>query len=503
MKMLNIILSVLFARLFGSDGYYEGYGQYGEGTGAEVQGLIKALEAQEGITDIANLVDGGALQPQSLETTLAMLTFQDKHLKFYKDIGTVKAYSTLEEYNIQDGYGSEGGFVGQMENPEEADPDFQRKYAVVKYIRTLWKTSDVLTLTRTVTSPEMKNKQAAMMRALRVCERTLFYGNTDYIPSSFDGLEKTTVDLATADHVIDMRGAALTEQVLKQAAELISVNYGTPTKMYTSPGTQTALDSLLYAGQRLNQESISAGGLVALGHKTTEMRTSYGNFVFEPDIFLSFETETVPKKKDPSTPGTMIEGATSEKAPAMPSFALTAQTTVTGSKWLTGEQVPPGTYGYRVSAINKYGKSIAAAAQTQAVASVGSVTVTITTGAGAYAETAYEVYREVVAAGGDYKLLGTIAKAPGGGTTAFVDLNATLSGYAKNFLVDNTTLGEDRTMALKQLAPMHSVEYAKIAPYRWGTVNFYAVPIFYAPLRNVMFKNCLVTNTTRNPLIDV
>ena len=127
---------------------------YGNGSFEEVTDLMKALTAQEGITDIANLVQGGALQPQSLETQLAMLTFSEKHLKFYKDISTSKAFSTLEEYSVQDGYGSEGGFVDQMENPEEGDPDFRREFAVVKYIRTMWRVSDVLMNTRQISDAE-------------------------------------------------------------------------------------------------------------------------------------------------------------------------------------------------------------------------------------------------------------------------------------------------------------------------------------------------------------
>lgn len=104
-----------------------------------MQSLLKALEAQEGVTDIANLQSVGALQPQSLEGTLALLTFQEKHLTLFRDVPKSSAASTLEEYSVQTGYGQEGGFVQQMESPLEGDPSAKREFARIKFLRDMWK----------------------------------------------------------------------------------------------------------------------------------------------------------------------------------------------------------------------------------------------------------------------------------------------------------------------------------------------------------------------------
>lgn len=470
--------------------------------------LVKALQAQEGETDIANLQGGGALQPQSLEATLAMLTFQEKHLKLWKDITKIKAFSTLEEYSIQDGYGSEGGFVGQLENPDEGDPDFRREFAVVKYIRDLWRTSDVLTHAKTITSAEMKNKQAAMMRSLRTWERTMFFGDSAIIPQSFDGILKTVETNGTVDHVIDMRGSALNENIMRQAAELISVNYGTATDMYLSPGVQTSIDSILFdaGSQRYNQEAVSSNsGLIGLGNKVTQMVTSFGNFNFKPDIFIRPEVETVPKIKDSANPKNLVEGATSPKAPAMPSFVLSAQpATVPGSLWAASGSggAVSGTYGYRVAAVNQYGKSQAAAAATETSVDAGSITVTITPGGGASPATGFIIYREATPGTGIYLKMKEVANS-GQATTVHVDLNVDLPGTSVSFLLDNTSVGEDRSIAFSQLAPMHSVEYAKIGPYRWGTVNMYGVPKYYAPLKYVVFKNVGIKKGQGSPIFEL
>jgi hypothetical protein len=478
---------------------------YGE-SGTDVKNLIKALQAQEGVTDIADLQDGGALQVQSLETQLAMLTFQEKHLKFYKDIGVVKAYSTLEEYSTQDGYGTEGGFVGQLENPEEDDADINREFAVVKYIRGLWRVSDVLGFTKTISNAEVIQVQAAMMRTLRTLERTLFFGDSDKIPQSFDGLERTILTKGSSYQVIDLRGAQITEANMKLAAEIISSNYGTPTTMYNSLSVQTTIDQILgnTTNQRLNIEQLGGNGKMALGSSVSEMRTAFGNFEIKPDIFINPESQGVPTIKNPANKSAIIEGATSTKAPATPTFSIAVNApTVAGSKWKTSGDggAIAGAYKYRVAAINQYGKSAAAVAQTSTVAANGALTLSITPGAGAYAATAYEIYRETAPGSGIIKLL-TIVKADASPKT-HQDLNDDLSGTSKSFLVDNTTLGDLRTMALSQLAPMHKVNYAKIGPYRWGTVNMYAVPKWYSPQRFVLFKNVGVQALVRNTVIDL
>jgi hypothetical protein len=477
---------------------------YGEGSSQDVKELIKALQAQEGVTDIADLEGGGALQMQSLETQLAMLTFQEQHIKFFKDIGVVKAFSTLEEYSTQDGYGTEGGFVGQLENPEEDDAEINREFAVVKYIRNLWRTSDVLGYTKKISNDEVIQVQAAMMRTLRTLEKTLFFGDSDKVPQAFDGLERTILTKGDSYQVIDLRGATITEANMKQGAEVINANYGIPTIMYNSLGVQTTIDQIMgnTTNQRLNINDLKGNGSMSLGSSVSEMRTSFGNFQLKPDIFINPESQGVPTIKNPADKSQIIEGATSAKAPATPTFSLAVNApTVAGSLWKTSGDggAIAGAYKYRVAAINQYGKSQAAVAQSATVAANGAITITITAGAGAYAATAYEVYRETAPGSGIIKYLTTVKASVG----SHQDLNADLSGTSKSFLIDNTTLGESRTMALAQLAPMHKVQYAKIAPYKWGAVNFYAVPKWYAPKRFVLYKNVGVQSLVRNDVIDL
>ena len=129
----------------------------------------------------------------------------------------------------------------------------------------------------------------------------------------------------------------------------------------------------------------------------------------------------------------------------------------------------------------------------------GALTITITAGGGSYPATAFEIYGETAPASGIYRYQATVKAS----VASYQDKNVDLPGTSQAVLVDNTTNGELRTMALSQLAPMHKVEYAKVAPYRWGTVNFYITPKWYAPLKYVQFKNIGVSKATTSPLLDL
>lgn len=481
---------------------WEGWGSDSQ---EQVAALAKALVAQEGITDYSTLRGGGALQPQSLEATLAMLTFGMSSIKFWKNIGIQKAYSTLEEYTRNEGYGTEaatGAFNTQLENPEGDDAELSRGTLRVKFMRQLWKVGDVLGHVRTVTNAEAIQVQAAMMRQLRALEYSLFFANSAWVPQAFDGLLPTIVALGSTDHLIDMRGAALSETILRQGAEVIKVNHGEATKMYNSTGVQTSIDALLSTaagGQRVIQNQLGTGNL-SLGWRVNEMRTSFGDFNFIPDIFLSRESQGVPTVKNAA--GVIVEGATSAKAPAVPTLVVTPTGAgAAGSLWAGAGVRVAGAYGFRVSAINRFGKSVACANVIATSVAAQGLSITITEGGGSFPATAYEIY-STLAAGTVLHRYMTTVPVTGAADTA-MDLNLDIPGTSIAFLVDDTSVGDHRTFAFKQLAPIHRVEYARVAPYRWGVVRLYGAPAWYAPRRLVAFKNIGVGAGYRNINLDL
>lgn len=487
-----------------------------EGFGTESQervaDLLKAMVAQEGVTDYASLRGAGSLMPQSLETSMIALTWGMEEIKLWKQIGIQKAFSTVEEYVKQEGYGeadATGGAVQQMENPVDADPEMARGVLRIKFMRQMWRVGDVLMNVRTITNAETLAVQASMMRLIRGVERQLFFGNSAMVPEQFDGMLKAITDLGTTnnDNYVDLRGVNISETAMRQAAEVIRINYGAPKRMYLSTGTQNTIDQLLSGSsfQRIEQNQLPASGEMSLGWTIKKMRTSFGTFDFEPDIFLSVESQGVPMVKNPTT-GVLQEGATSTQAPAIPTLAAGAVApVVAGSLWAasgSGGRIA-GSYVFRVVAINRFGKSRASVAASATVAATGAISLTITEGGGAYPATAYEIYATPAPTltSAAVKLMTTVAVT--GVSQTVRDMNVNLPGTGVAFLVDDTSVGDHRVFAFKQILPVHRTSYAKVAPYNWGTTSLYGAPVWYAPRRIVVFKNIGVGARYRNENLDL
>lgn len=489
---------------------------YGSSAMSDVQDLLKALEAQEGITDIANLTSIGALQPQSLEGTLALLTFQEKHLTLWRDIQKGSATSTLEEYTVQLNYGQEGGWVGQMETPVEGDPDWKRKFAEMKFLRTLWKVSDVSGLVTTIKDSEVAAKQAASLRLLRNINSTLYSGDSNLVSHQIDGFAKTIENNGSADHVVDLRGGVPTQNTFREIGELITSNYGNVEGAfcYCSPGGITTLAQILEnvgtsTAQRFQQGSVGADGGIDIGWSIKGINTPFGKLIPRTDLFIAseYEGKTVPKRPNPANPEAIIEGKTSVRAPETPGISVAVDApTVTDSKWSdTDFRASAKKYEYRVAAGNRFGLSAASAAADGGanVLANGAISVTITPGTTSnFPATYFEITSREEGTTGQFLFVKKIVDS-GSATTVFQDLNFDIPGTTRMFIIDMTAVGELRTFILKRLSPLHSKEYARIGEYRWGSINLYCAPFFYAPLRYAMIKNIKVGVISKSPRLEM
>lgn len=490
--------------------FYQGPGI---GLFGDVAAVLKALEAQSGITDVAQLRDLGSLQIQSLENTLAMLTFREQHARLWKDVPKGRANSTLEEYSVQTGYGQEGGWVGQMETPLEGDPTAFHDFSKVKFLRQLWKASDVSKLVQTIQPSDSWSKQAAVMRMIRAMDQTLWFGDESMVPDEINGIEKTIRENGSVDHVIDQRGVVPTDDTFNKAAELIYANQGNAegAGLYVSPGGQATLTSVIRATTGFDTRRIISAepsGLanMALGAHVGRVITDFGNLDPRTDLFLAslYESHAEPRIQDPSNPRNSIEGATSVRAPLTPGIGTAAIAgPVAGSLWAgTGVRVA-GDYRYKIYGVNKYGKSMASAATSAVtVAAGGAIDITIVPGASANPATAFVILGETAVGSGKYRFLARVA-ANGLTPVVYRDLNARIPGTTNMFVLDMTNVGEYRTLSVDLLAPIHAKSYATIGEYVWGSVNLYPTVKYYAPRRMVMITNVPVTRETKSTYIDL
>ena len=479
--------------------------------GNQIAELAKALLAPGAAGELYTS-PGGVLTMQSLEGMLANLTLNAADFTLWQDMNKIKAYSTVEEYDQQIGLGiSDGGFVGQMENPQFQDADFLKQIAIVKFLSEGWKVADVQEATQTIIDVRTRQQRAAMNRLLRNLDRSFYNGNSSWVPESIDGLAMT-IAATSSQQVFDMRGDNVTMATFNLAGQLITEGNGHAenAKIYVSPAGVQNLSTIIESNYATNNniKVIPTGGNnITIGGKISEIMTNFGKMTPRMDkiLGLEFEAQGVPQYFN-NTSKVWVEGATSDKAPSMPAAAATTAAGTSGSKFATGVTRPSGvTYRYRISARNKYGRSIACAIVTSNgnVAAGGSVNIVITPNqndAGDKIPSCFVIYSEQVASSGTFRYMDTIAADSTNPLAAvtYSDKNLYIPGTARMYIVDQTTAGEDRVMAYSQLLPIHNTDLAKIGRYSQGLINLYGAVKYYKPQVLVEIRNIGVTQSNPN-----
>lgn len=443
--------------------------------------------------------DGGVLRPESLERTLKILTYRQKHIKFWKEINKEPAYNIFEEYNLMNEVGGDSGaFTNEGELPEEIDSQYERKGQQVKFIGVVGQVTHPMMVVRTAHGPavtrEVENKTLWLMRQLEV---GLFKGRSDEIPREWDGVFKQILDgvsisdlntdLYSATDVIggstraatvvyDLRGGKLTEDIVEDATEGLINNYGMPHKIWGAPKTMSLLAKQYYPRQIVQTPATSG----RVGFAVKEIETQNGVVALEQDIFLRSGRQHGVKLA-PTT-------ATSTKAPSAPTLSAAGPGADAKSMFKAADA---GTYYFTATALNRFGESVASASISALLAAGESVALTVTDGGGGNGATAYKIYRSPVGAAdaaSNRKYMTTVKRGGGGGaaTTAVTDRNWLLPGTSFAWMAPESG---DQTYTFRQLAPMMRMPLATVAPStRWMQL-LYGTPIVYAPQFNVLFIN--------------
>jgi len=458
----------------------------------QIEALSKALLAP-GSSDELYSTSGGALTRQSLEGMLVDLTLNATDFTLWQDINKIKAFSTVEEYDQQIGVGiNDGGFVGQIENPEFRDPDILKQIAIVKFMSEGWTVGDVAEATNTIIDERTRSQRAAMTRLLRNLDIALYSGNSTWIPKSIDGLAKTIAG-ESSDQIKDMRGGSVSMATFNLIGQIITEANGHAenAKIYVSPAGVQNLSTIIESqaastGDRKIVEMGKNG--ITIGGRISGIMTAYGMMTPRMDKLLgmAFESKGVPQYYNNAT-AAWVEGATSDKAPSVPSITLTNDSaTVAGSLWLATGTRPSGVkYSYRVVARNAYGRSIACAAveSTSVLDTAGSLTINITPNpadAGSKLPSCFEIYSTKVGGSGVYRYMDTVEAAAAPLTPlTYVDKNLYIPGTARMYIIDQTQASEQRVLAFAQLLPIHNTDLAKIGRYSQGLINLYGVPKYY------------------------
>lgn len=440
----------------------------------ELNDLRKALEAGY---QVSGQTGGGALRVQSLESSLKVVTFTQRHFKFWQEVPKLPAYSTVEEYNRLNNYGPRvGGFIPEGVLPVQDDSTYTRMTSLVKYLGTTRQVSHPLTLVRPAHGDVIAlENQNGILWILERLENAFFRGDSTLVFSGegpeFDGMSR----LIDATNVIDLEGNPITEEVIEEGANTVLENFGTPTHMFLSPRAMADFSKLVFGKERFipQQASVSADGKV--GYFIQSVTTQAGPIGLRPDVFI---------RKTPTEPGS----ADNTSVPTAPSALAAGALAGTDGDF---EKSGAGTYTYSVTAANRFGQSAATIITAPAVFTAADflkhVPLTITNAVSvSIVPEFFIIYRSEADGTVRYEITRVKASSQANsGVTLFNDLNSVMPNTSEAYLGEMST----QVLAYKQLAPLMKMDLAIVAPaYRW-MILMYGVLILYAPKKWVKYKN--------------
>lgn len=459
------------------------YGQgvlngFGMGSMEEVEALNKALNTGTGVS-AGGTPTHSPLIVESLETSLKTLTYSEEHVKLWKKLAKLPAYSTVEEYNQLASYGSDGGgFIAEGQLPATEDSVYQRKHSFVKFLGTTREITHPMTLVRTAHGDiEAQESQNGILWILKKMEHALFWGDSSLAALGaegiqFDGLNKMV------QNKIDLKGKELTDVIVNSGANMVIQNYGIVTDMYLPYQVLSTFSQSYFPKERVIMpvdKSLQAGLVV------NKFNTAGGTVEFQPDIFL----QATPKMKTTSTGG--------NQAPTKPATLAVAITSGTEpGEWakvdVNGGQ---GTYKYWVTACNRYGESAPQPATADLAMTTGdlgkAVKLTITNESSmAVAPEWFNIYRSEIDGTIGYQVMQVPAtNITGGGTVEAYDSNEVIANTYTAFMGEFST----EVIAFKQLAPLMKMDLAIVGPVKRFMVLLYGTPQVYNPNKMMKFTN--------------
>ncbi len=458
----------------------QGFGGGSLGSAAALDDLNKAISAGY---DVSNQTGGGALRPESLESTLKVLTHLDQHVKLWKKLPKLPAYSTVEEYNQLSEYGADAGaFFQEGGLPREEDSTYTRKTALVKFVGTTRVVTHPMTLVRSahgdVMALEARNGTLWLMRAI---EKALFSANSRHGALEWDGF---SAQLRGGGNIIDAQGMAISESLLENGSQTVAQNFGMVSDVFLSTAAMSNIAKTFFPRERVNLPAPEKG---VVGVPITHFSSQNGVFGFSPDVFIK-EGGPVPTSGQVGAPSTT-------------GLAIAA-----GSATGSGSKLRAGTYGYSVSAVNANGESLAIAdAGADEAATDGQsipLVITLPTATPTLdqpAAASFRIYRRT--ASGTKLYLRTVvaiddvAYVPGNATFTVSDRGEDIEGTSEAFMFD---MNPTQVMAFKQLAPLMKLPLATISAAIRFMVLLYGVPILYANRKGLIIKNVGASSTPRN-----
>lgn len=463
-----------YGSLVGMSSYPKDSPVYGALSSVDVAELRKALETGNTAVAIGGPNTGvSALRPQSLESTLKVVTVTQKHLKLWPKLAKDPARSTLEEFSRLDALGEVGdGFIPEVATPVSTAETMARQAVAIKFMGVKKEVSLASTLVHNIVGNlEAHEAQIATTELLAQLERNLVYGNSTINSLSFDGFIKLISDAATGDAsdiVLDWEGKAPDEAMMERACQIVGDHYGVLDYALTSVRGKSNLRASIFPAQRANMPDAIGG---AIGFEFNEYRGG-SRVAIDDSVFI--------RDKKPRAIAMTVTNT-----PANPASFTATQGNDSASKLEANK-----TYYYWIG-MGKQGLESAAVAASAATTALNQkITLSMADsnfGSGANAAEYINIYRSTnVNAIGNATLIAQVARAAGGAPTTYVDLNQNRDNCD---LMLGFTWDPEGVVKFKQLAPLMKLSLAVTGTSSPFMVLLFGSPILFAPTKCIYIKN--------------
>lgn len=475
--------------------------------------ILKAMEAglQTGMQYNNQINNGGGLKVESLDSTLKILGNRLNQLVYLMEMPKHKIDNTVHQYNQLYKYGEEVGiFNTEGETPEETDSQYRRKSIIAKFMGVTGQVTHPAMLARLAGGMNMYTKEVENKTILlqTILDARLVDADSTCVPEQFDGVFRqhmlgvNEMDGGTAEGktseqlldnyfnspaVIDAQNQVLNDNLIQDAANVVvNVYNGYIDRIISNPITFNNYVKLFHESKRVIVGLAASVTGATMGQSVNDVTTQFGKINIKNDRFF-----------DERKPITVGKQATSPKAPVIPVAKTIIKVNDKDTKTNFGRHA--GTYGYLVTAKNRYGESAPlniTSGGAQAVAVTDSVEFGFAAGVGgAYAATCFVIYRTKK----DAVLNNTTEYYPifevpasqmasgwdGAAANCVRDRNRIIAGTKSALIYYN----DNQINEYLQFADTMKMDFAITAPSRRFAILNYGTPVLYQPAKIVRIVN--------------
>lgn len=468
--------------------------------------VLKAMEAglQTGMQYDNQINNGGGLKVESLDAYIKVLANRLNQLVIYNEMPKQRIENTVHQYNQLYKYGEEIGiFNREGETPEETDTQYIRKSIIAKFMGVTGQVTDPAMLAKlaggmNMYTREVQNKTTLL---LTLIDTRLTDADSTCIEEQFDGIFRqhmmgvaavdkgSTEGMSTeqildayygSQAVIDAQGGILTDALVEDAADrVVNVYNGYIDRIVSAPVVFNNYVKKFHESKRVVVGMSNSVVGATMGQSVNDIMTQFGKVAVKTDKFF-----------DVRRPIKASATASSPKAPGIPVAGGTKSAVVADTK--TNFVLHAGSYGYLVTAKNRYGESAPLKLTDTALAVAANQSVDLQWTApvgGAYAPTCYVVYRtKKVTALTDtteYYPIFTIpasmlaAGYDGATATKVRDRNRIIAGTKSALIYYN----DSQINEYLQFGDTRKLDFAITAPSRRFAILNYGTPVLYQPAK--------------------